>query len=420
MGHNETGNSLQVILDSDMGFIDLVLGEPKYRAEDADLWNITVLTPFTLSTFDNYDDVDFTWYTIDGDYNEGTTFTLSSYDEGLRTVTFGTMDLMGTSETWDTIFVYLDDSSPNSELSLGDPKYREMESDPWKVTWDTLFTVSSQDEYSGVALIWFTINGDYEEGTGFDLGIFADGEHVITWGALDNLDFNETGNQITVILENSPPDVTITVGSPNSTVNDVLYITSKTEFTLTFEDNEPTTIYYSFDGGGMIFEYTSPFTVTRSTTEIMFWGEDVLENKANRSNIEFVVNDKDTDDDGIEDLIDDDDDNDGLKDYEEDLNQNGIMDEDESDPLNADTDSDGYIDSKDKYPQDDTKYRDPTNWEKVPFFGQYEQGLCINLLIIGLILLVVLIYLFRRYRMFRAKSSWKEEAENNQELQNNE
>lgn len=64
----------------------------------------------------------------------------------------------------------------------------------------------------------------------------------------------------------------------------------------------------------------------------------------------------DTDEDGIPDILDSDDDNDGLLDIEEDVNQNGNLDEGETDPLDSDTDGDGYDDDVDEFP------RDPVRW----------------------------------------------------------
>ncbi|MCU0798401.1 MAG: hypothetical protein MUC62_01850 [Candidatus Thermoplasmatota archaeon] len=65
----------------------------------------------------------------------------------------------------------------------------------------------------------------------------------------------------------------------------------------------------------------------------------------------------DTDRDGIPDFQDDDDDNDGLLDIQEDANKNGIIDGNETDPKNPNTDGDPVNDKKDIAPLD------PTIWE---------------------------------------------------------
>jgi hypothetical protein len=60
----------------------------------------------------------------------------------------------------------------------------------------------------------------------------------------------------------------------------------------------------------------------------------------------------DTDHDGLVDIIDDDDDNDGLLDIHEDINMNGLVDENETDPKDPDTDGDGVNDNIDVSPLD--------------------------------------------------------------------
>jgi M6 family metalloprotease-like protein len=413
LGHNETGNSMEIILDSDYVFLDLVMGEPRYRASTTDLYNVTTETPFTLTRFKNYLDVDQTWYSIDDTEFTGTSFNLLGFPEGLRTIKFGTIDNFGTKETWETILVYLDSSPPTTIIDIGEPKYQEPEDGFLKVTPETTFTLTSSDTYSGVAYIWYAVDGTQYPGDSFDLDGFSDGEYLIKWGANDNLDFEETANELYIKIDTEPPVIVIDIGQPNSTRDDVITITSYTPITLRSLDTNPTTIKYRLDGGIEDIEYTGPFTVPQGTTRIIYFGIDVLGNTGEESEFEIVINDNDHDDDGKLDLVDEDDDNDGLFDHEEDSNGNGILDEDESDPLNADTDSDGHIDSLDKYPQDASRYRDPTDWEKIPVLGGYEQDLCITFIIIGIIILILLLYLFRRYRMFRAKSSWSKEAEGN-------
>ncbi len=81
----------------------LTIGEPKYRDDSTHEWNVTSVTPLTLSAQDegmNSSGCNFTWYTIDGDYYVYTgSFDFSSYAEGMHTLTYGSEDLVGNNHT---------------------------------------------------------------------------------------------------------------------------------------------------------------------------------------------------------------------------------------------------------------------------------------------------------------------------------
>ncbi|MDP4008408.1 MAG: hypothetical protein Q8P68_04425 [Candidatus Peregrinibacteria bacterium] len=69
----------------------------------------------------------------------------------------------------------------------------------------------------------------------------------------------------------------------------------------------------------------------------------------------------DFDNDGIGDNADPDDDNDGINDTLEDINQNGLVDTNETDPLNPDSDGDSVNDGDDAFPLDPSETNDFDN-----------------------------------------------------------
>jgi hypothetical protein len=263
-----------------------------------------------------------------------------------------------------------------------------------------------------VDFTWYIVDGEYFEGTEFDLSGYVDGAHVISWGSVDNHGHNETAHTLTVYLDTTAPSIDIEIGEPIYIFLGTVYINSSTPITLISNDTGTGNckMYYSMDGGVTYHIYDTPFYAPPLITSIIYGGEDILGNRAEESAFYVVVNNEDTDGDGIDDISDDDDDNDGIIDVVEDYNQNGIVDEDETDPLNPDTDGDGHSDTEDKYPLDGSKYRDPTDWERIPIAGGMAQGTCFTLIVIGIILLVIMIWLFRRWRMHRAKVAWKKDS----------
>ncbi len=414
LGNNETGSTLALVVDTTPPQTDRAVGTPKFRDLATENWNITDDTLFTLTSWDQNSGVSDTWYTIDDLYFEGISFTLSEFIDGTYIITYGSMDNLGNNETGNSLIVNLDTSSPVTTYGIGNPNHQD-ESGNWFITKVTSFTLSPWDEFSGVSFTWYTIDGVLFSGTAFNLNGYPDGLHTITWGSIDNLENNETGNSLSVYVDNTPPIILIEIGQPNGTVNNETHISVSTPITLVSLDSGVgvTEIYVSVDGGYTFKEYFSPFTVPSTTTSIVFRGEDVLGNMANESTFYVITDIIDTDLDGVEDIRDTDDDNDGILDVDEDLNRNGIVDEGETDPKNPDTDGDGYDDLKDKYPLDSDRHREPTAWEKVPIIGGYEQSFCLTVLILLIIIILILVVVIKKYRTYKAGVSWEKPPDDN-------
>lgn len=402
LGNNETANTTVVVLDNSPPETEIDIGQPQYRGNSGDYWNITDTTSFSLISSDLDSGVSHTWYTVDGDYFEASEFDLFGFEDGLHLINWGGVDNLGNNESGNTIRVYLDTTSPDTNLDIGSPQHQKTQGGTWYITSETSLSLIPFDQHSGVSYTWYAIDGKYNLGTLFKIQ-GNDRSYSITWGSLDNLGNNETGNSVTVYLDNTPPVMSHKIGDPNWTVEGVLHIATSTPITLDSFDSGvgDTTIHYYIDGSGEFSVYESPFKVPNSTISIVYYGVDALGNSANVSTFLVTVDIIDTDGDRIEDFRDTDDDNDGLLDRdEEDLG---------TDPLNPDTDGDGYNDNVDKYPLDEDRYREPTDWEKIPFIGEYEQSFCINFLIIGIIVLIILILMYKGIKRWRAGASWKKE-----------
>ncbi len=98
----------------------------------------------------------------------------------------------------------------------------------------------------------------------------------------------------------------------------------------------------------------------------------------------------DTDEDGIPDSVDTDDDNDGVLDIDEDVNQNGKVDPGETDPLDPDTDGDGYDDKEDEFPIDPSKHS--SGDEPSSGSGSKDED-SLPLILLGLIICIVIVTL---------------------------
>jgi serine protease AprX len=97
-----------------------------------------------------------------------------------------------------------------------------------------------------------------------------------------------------------------------------------------------------------------------------------------------------SDDDEVPDVVDADDDNDDLLDYQEDKNGNGVVDFDETDPLDPDTDNDGYNDKIDAYPLD------PGKWQSEETTRFYMLLGFISFTILSAIIILIILYKRKR------------------------
>jgi hypothetical protein len=333
---------------------------------------------------------------IDSDYYVGTEFSLSGLGEGIHLIRWGSQDNLGINETGNAQQFVLDVMAPETELEIQGPHFQESQEEDLFVNRYTTFTFLSQDNQSGISYYWYMIDDDFFLGSSFKLTGYTDGQYTIQWGAVDKLSHNETGNEMTIYVDNKPPIIMDGIGSPNVPFEDYTLINSSTFIFLNSidEDVGGSAIYYSVDGGSIFQEYESPLTLSYKTRQIVYWAVDALGNSANESIINILVDNTDSDLDGIDDITDNDDDGDGLLDSEEDKNGNGVVDSGETNPKNPDTDFDGVPDEEDPYPLDKSRW------------GQKEESMNIVGFILFIVVgvLITLLFLFMIMRKPRELS----------------
>jgi hypothetical protein len=234
LGNNLTGNYLTVYLDSRHPTTNAEPDEQKYRSSTKHNWNVTESTVFNLISEDEYSGVHKTWYILNGTYFENDMFTLEGLPNGTYTIEIGSIDNLGQNETQNSITVNLDMRPPTTKLIINQPKYSENSDDPVNVTTETLFMLSGEDDFSGIEFAWFYINGEYFEGTTFDLLDYDEDYHTIMWGSTDNLGNNEIAQSQVVYLCKSTPKTTRTIHGEKyrASEEEDWMVTNKTQFKL--------------------------------------------------------------------------------------------------------------------------------------------------------------------------------------------
>ncbi|UCE74996.1 MAG: S8 family serine peptidase [Methanomassiliicoccales archaeon] len=258
-GHNETDNSITVFLDWRPPSTDYVIGDPKWQEYSFDPWVVNRSTNITFFPSDDYSGINFTWSTIDGEYFEGTVFTLDGYENGSYEIVFGAEDNVGNNISEIPITIVLDCDPPDTQLDFNGLTYHSSDGDYWNVTETTIFELTATDEYSMVKTIWYTIDGIYHEDDSFNLDGENEGLHFITYGSIDNLDQNEPANSLYVNLDVNPPSTKIIINGPNYTydIEHYLNVTTQTVFTLISNDSCSGVDYTWYTIDGLYFEGTT-------------------------------------------------------------------------------------------------------------------------------------------------------------------
>jgi hypothetical protein len=187
------------------------------------------------------------------------------------TAVVGPLDIYSNPPEFEEI---IDNIPPATTLEIGEPKYADP-MDNIYVTSATSFTLTAEDNPGGmgVASTFYRIyNSTYDTGwleysAPFYLTELSDGEYSIDYYSTDNIGNTEPTNTATVILDNTPPSTTLTIGEPKY-ISDATYVNSATPFTLEADDNAGSGVYSvayriyngAYDSGWQ--PYTTPFHLT--------------------------------------------------------------------------------------------------------------------------------------------------------------
>jgi hypothetical protein len=253
-------------LDDKPPITSLSIGTPKY--EDGGSTFVTTSTPFTLSATDDFG-IDSTYYRYyllaspPPSWLTGTSFTMSGSD-GTYVIEYYSVDTGGNTDyPIKTKTVILDTSPPLTTLSIGTPKF--ISGADTYITSTTSLTLTATDAGSGVHHIEYNIDGAgwiIYSGSFYVTG--SDGSHTISYRSIDNLNNVEPTQSDVVLLDNTPPITTMTIGDPTYTnlYGDV-YVTSHTDLSLSATDTGSGVDYthYRINEGGWN-TYSTAFQLT--------------------------------------------------------------------------------------------------------------------------------------------------------------
>ena len=168
---------------------------------------------------------------------EGTTFNLS-WGEGTYKIEYNSTDFVGNFEDVRYKIVIVDDSKPQTQIIIGEPKYRSNPIHIFNITSQTPVSLSGEDlpsgggfwplvqNASGIKSTYYSIQNQTgifvldwtqaQEGGEFflDNPLWDDGFYRIWFNSTDNLDQMETAKYMDVYLDNTGPAASIIVNNP--------------------------------------------------------------------------------------------------------------------------------------------------------------------------------------------------------------
>jgi hypothetical protein len=291
-GIEETVKSKIVIVDDSPPVTSIDIGVPKYPLFVVPVHNISSVTPLTLSAVDyplgnlsginnasgighktkkesgifyrvqREDNGTWMWdwrkasivSTVSGVYTAAA-FNLPLHPlwlDGIYLIVYNSTDNLGQKETTKSIRVYLDNTPPDKNITVGDPKYPhpDIAFDSFVRSFTNFYIDAFEAIGSGANLSSIQYRITYTDGPASTLWITGttfninttfmqgNGNYTIQFNAKDNLDNWGNTESISVYVDDSPPITILDFGLPKyrGHVNDTLNISSLTPLSLTVND----------------------------------------------------------------------------------------------------------------------------------------------------------------------------------------
>ncbi|MFQ5909502.1 MAG: OmpL47-type beta-barrel domain-containing protein, partial [Thermoplasmata archaeon] len=305
----EATKTFDIVVDDTPPSSSIVMGAPNYTSGQT--W-VTPLTPISINTVDGGPvpvGVNYTKYRV---WNGGSWTAWDNYStpfgvgpqEGSNHVEFYSSDLLWNNETVSNVTYLVDDSPPVTQLNIGVPNYTSID------TWVNFSTTISLTVTDGGVIpvgvngtlyrIWAGSWTQWQEYLSpFTLG--TEGTNYIEYYSVDFLGNRETAQNDTLIVDNTPPTTTFSVGFPR-------YRPNPSEW---WNATSSTPLAFSAQDGGLIpvgvwavecrhspspawLDCSSPFNLSgygEGFQRIEFRGIDLLGNTEAENSSNLIVDD---------------------------------------------------------------------------------------------------------------------------------
>ena len=221
------------------------------------------------------------YYSVNGAQYKTYTDTLTFDREGIYEIKYFAVDNVNNVEQTHDISFYLDFTPPKSNAMITGIHLDKENI----ISTSTKIILRSKDTISGVKQIYYRIDSTkwiaYQPNTSIPLAGLTDGNHILEFYAVDNVNNKESIQTFKFYLDKTAPITIADILGDKFIVNDKVFFSGRTKLKLTSVDNKAgvKAVFYSIDGGEFK-KYTEPIYLpsTPGWHEVVYFAVDSTEN----------------------------------------------------------------------------------------------------------------------------------------------
>src|SRR6056297_946514 len=219
------------------------------------------------------------YYSIDGAAYKPFTNPVELSEEKVYAIQFYAVDNVGNDEKTRNQKIVIDKTNPESSIKIDGDRADNV------VSGNSAIIVETAEDGSGVKQIYYRINDQNVKPFKYPIKTswFSEGEHAISYYAVDNLGNKEAWKTFDFYVDKTPPVIVEEIMGNTFMANGVEYSSGRSKFKITSMDNKAgvKSVHYKI-GANEPQEYTEPFYLkgNSGTLKIQTWAFDKVNNKA--------------------------------------------------------------------------------------------------------------------------------------------
>ena len=226
----------------------------------------------SLAGADNQSGLANTFYSLDGGPTQTYSSALAVSSEGQHQLSFWSVDRLGNSETHQTVTIKIDQTGPTTQNAVSGPSGGGN-----YFVGAVQFSLTAADNLSGVAAIYYRIDGGATQTYSSAFTLSGDGTHVVDYWSTDAAGNSQNSYTATIRIDTTAP---LTTATPSGTAGTNGWFLGPVQVLVNAADNTSgvQSSYYKIDGGATV-TYSTPFSVSSvGTHAINFWSIDLAGN----------------------------------------------------------------------------------------------------------------------------------------------